>query len=142
MAFIVFSLFYGVVPLWHLTHTYEYAISRQEGNDNWYPLKCQLSWKKRNHQLNTTHMLSLKKFRILKMSIAEYLCWNQSFFSPQNETCIFLKQVSRKCLPINFQLKCKAMMKKKQESCIKSYKHNFWKIDERISWLVGWFYGV
>ena len=99
--------------------------------------------KKRNHQLNTTHILLLKKFRILKWQLQSIYVGIRAFF-PQNETCIFLKQVSRKRLPINFQLKCKAVMKKKQErrqSCIKSYKHNFWKIDQRISWLVGWFHG-
>jgi len=26
-------------------NSYEYTTSRQEGKDNWYPLKCQLSWK-------------------------------------------------------------------------------------------------
>ena len=96
--------------------------------------------KKRNHQLNTTHILLLKKFRILKCQLQSIYVGIRAFF-PQNETYIFLKQVSRKRLPINFQLKCKAVMKKKNRSggshALNLRKHNFWKIDQRISWLVG-----
>jgi hypothetical protein len=60
--------------------------------------------KKHNHQLNTTHMLSLKKCRILKMSIAEHLCWNQSFFFTKRD--VYLPKTSiQKTLTNQFSTK-------------------------------------
>jgi hypothetical protein len=65
--------------------------------------------KKRNHQLNTTHMLSLKKFRILKMLIAEHLCWNQSFFSTKRD--VYLPKTSiQKMLTNQFSTKVRSVV--------------------------------